>query len=527
MRALALVAIAFLIPAGLASAANRASFMLLDAEDSAYAISADAQVAVGIGPGAEAVLWTAGATGTGLGYLPGGTASTATAANIDGSVVVGWGTYLTTTAAGDFFNNRAFRWTLAGGMVELGMPPSGINATAEDVSADGWTVVGSVQTDCDYQAFRWTSDVGMALLDPVGCVASLAYGISADGSRIVGARYGGENPEAFLWTADGGMVGLGYLPADGASIYPGEENSVAQDISADGSVVVGISTAALDGPPYSRSREAFRWTAAGGMAGLGFLPGNSYSNAKAVSANGSVVVGWALGSAVPGGSYLSNQKAFIWTEEGGLRPLYDELLANGATGLDGWDLISAQGVSADGLWIVGQALSSLGQSQGFLAYIDPPDLTPDPFFFPAQVDVLRSSVVTSAPARITGITGAAPVWVDGGQYSVGCGAVYTSAPGTVSNGDVVCVRQTSAASGSTTTITTLTIGRVTATPVSATFWSTTAAVPDSGGGGALDGLSLLALGLVHKCALRARSKARVTAAGPKQETRRSSLPRAM
>jgi hypothetical protein len=64
--------------------------------------------------------------------------------------------------------------------------------------------------------------------------------------------------------------------------------------------------------------------------------------------------------------------------------------------------------------------------------------------------------------------------------------------------------------------------------VSATFWSTTAAVPASGGGGgALDGLSLLALGLVHKCALRARSKARVTAAGPKQETRRSSLPGAM
>ena len=56
--------------------------------------------------------------------------------------------------------------------------------------------------------------------------------------------------------------------------------------SADGSVVVGWGSSAL-------GREAFRWSAAEGMVGLGLLPGGDRSRAYGVSADGSIIVGTA------------------------------------------------------------------------------------------------------------------------------------------------------------------------------------------------------------------------------------------
>lgn len=74
------------------------------------------------------------------------------------------------------------------------------------------------------------------------------------------------------------MVGLGALP--GATF-----GSEAFGISADGSVIVGRSDSAA-------GRQAFRWTAAGGMLGLGDLSGGTFESlARSISADGSVVVG--------------------------------------------------------------------------------------------------------------------------------------------------------------------------------------------------------------------------------------------
>src|SRR5262245_47092881 len=80
------------------------------------------------------------------------------------------------------------------------------------------------------------------------------------------------------------FVRLGDLPGGGLS-------SFATGVSADGSVVVGSSSSATSGPNPD-DREAFRWTAATGMVGLGFLPGGTFSDSGAfgVSADGSVVV---------------------------------------------------------------------------------------------------------------------------------------------------------------------------------------------------------------------------------------------
>ena len=82
------------------------------------------------------------------------------------------------------------------------------------------------------------------------------------------------------------------------------------------------------------------------MVGLGDLPGGRFgSAAKAVSADGSVVVG--------GSGSDSGDEAFRWTEAGGMRNLKEMLADDFRRDLTGWSLSGATGVSADGVTIVG------------------------------------------------------------------------------------------------------------------------------------------------------------------------------
>jgi probable HAF family extracellular repeat protein len=146
-----------------------------------------------------------------------------------------------------------------------------------------------------------------------------ANGVNADGTVVVGASTGqgtggnGEPSQAFRWTAAGGMVGLGFLP--------GDNFSYATAVNADGAVVVGES---VNANTNLSAGHAFRWTAAGGMVGLGFLPGyNLSSDATGVNANGDIVVG-------VGESASGLFQAFRWTAESGmvgLGGLYSEALA--------------------------------------------------------------------------------------------------------------------------------------------------------------------------------------------------------
>ncbi|HVP28588.1 MAG TPA: PEP-CTERM sorting domain-containing protein [Myxococcota bacterium] len=143
--------------------------------------------------------------------------------------------------------------------------------------------------------------------------------VSADGSTVVGVSvtdHPNLGEEAFRWTASGGMVGLGFLPEENASYANG--------VSADGSVVVGNTGLSFG--------EAFRWTASGGMVGLGFLPGGVDSQAYGISADASVVVG------------ASGGQAFRWTASSGMVGL--GTLPRGTAS-------NAYGVSADGSVVVG------------------------------------------------------------------------------------------------------------------------------------------------------------------------------
>jgi probable HAF family extracellular repeat protein len=145
------------------------------------------------------------------------------------------------------------------------------------------------------------------------------------------------------------MLGLGDLPG-GALV------SLASAISADGSVIVGGSQSNL-------CSEAFRWED-GVMAGLGVLPGDDASGAAAVSGDGSVIVGSSVSRFSP-----SLPQIFIWNEADGMRSLPGLLVGNLGLDLTGWTLISAVGISDDGLTIVGNGINPDGASEGWIAML--------------------------------------------------------------------------------------------------------------------------------------------------------------
>ena len=302
-----------------------------------------------------------------LGTL-GGNNSEAHAVSSDGSVVVGASAYDSNGQP------HAFKWTLASGMQDLGTL-GGDWSEATDVSADGLVIVGwSYDTNGIYRAFKWTAAAGMQDLGTGDY--SKAKGVSTDGLVIIVNI----SPVAYRWTLSGGLEDLGNL---------GGTSTGANDISADGSVIVGYSNIA-SGDPY-----AFRWDQGSGIVNIGAY----YSFADGVSGDGSTVTGFETGSA---GLY----RAFKWTQSGGfefniagnfsegfavsgdgsiivgynaggafrlstaggleeLNLVYSSLLTPGS------DLSIAHDISSNGQYIVGEGLNgATGQYEGYLLAVN-------------------------------------------------------------------------------------------------------------------------------------------------------------
>jgi len=331
----------------------------------ATAVSADGLVVVGASDGAageEAVRWTEAGGLQGLGDLSGGEhLSFAAGTSADGAVVVGTG------AGSDA--SLATRWTPGSGMVALDAFSCSLcpdTAAARGVSRDGGTAVGagarrSFLGSLVFEAARWSggSLSGLGHL-PGGGEASGARGVSQDGSVIVGESDSGDGVRAFVWTPSAGMQAL----PDGD---PSWMSSSATAVSADGSVVVGF--AATD-PASPALRQAIRWSGAGYgvVEELGFLPGGDTSRALAVSGDGALVAGTARGA---GG----DDAAFLWDAASGMRSLREVLLDDYGVDAGAWELLEARGVSdlnaAGESVVVGVGTGPSGDPEGFVAVLSP------------------------------------------------------------------------------------------------------------------------------------------------------------
>ena len=331
--------------------------------------------------------------------------SYAAAVSADGRVVVGTGRNAQGTVA--------LHWTEQGGITEIppAHPEKRYRSTAQDVSSDGRTVVGESSSAESFrgvnmpQGYVWTAESGIRLLGSLPGVfpSSAARAISGDGT-IVGGQvsakvHGVGGGFGFAWTQSEGLnilpasstivprdvrgissdgtaaVGVGFeYTEDGPlrfsngkrgrrtafqafntgelqamGVLPGHLSSMAMDVSHQGRYVVGSSE-------KKGGAEAYIWDAARGIRGLGHLQRHEVSFANGISDDGRIVVGV---------SGKEDRRAFIWTQDTGMRDL-QSLAVDAGLDLNDWVLKVASDVSADGRTIVGSGTNPQGKREGWI-----------------------------------------------------------------------------------------------------------------------------------------------------------------
>lgn len=215
----------------------------------ASGVSANGSVIVGAGYPAnnDFVAWrwdngTMSALGT---FDASNPRSAAMGVSADGEVVVG----SSNGKVGAGENTRAFRWTQADGLVDLGDLPGGtVYASAVASSGNGLVAVGSSSSADSgvnaLEACRWVIGKPVQPLGdlPGGSFASDALATNHDGSVVVGRSVvdAEDIEEAFLWDESFGMQRLANLAATAGINLGDAVLRQATGVSADGKVVVGI-----------------------------------------------------------------------------------------------------------------------------------------------------------------------------------------------------------------------------------------------------------------------------------------------
>jgi uncharacterized membrane protein len=171
------------------------------------------------------------------------------------------------------------------------------------ISDDGKTIVGSIPGVSRNKPASWTRETGFVALESLSVPVDqgMATAASSDGSVIVGQANLPTNGGAFRWTATEGLVGLGL-----------GDVSVAQDVSANGLVIVGR----MHGPETEPLMHVFRWTTSAGV-----------EDVATFGAGGEVTATNGDATAIVGGFSATSGSAFVpylWTLNPGLVPLGSE-----------------------------------------------------------------------------------------------------------------------------------------------------------------------------------------------------------
>jgi probable HAF family extracellular repeat protein len=311
-----------------------------DTSSAAGAVSSDGLVVTGrcTPEGSQRVFrWTQAG---GMVNLNGPNLAMGVGASADGSVLV----CNSATLGGD---SVAHRWTNATGFVPLpGLTTSSPGPRVFAVTADGETAVGESNTPLVSTAVVWTSSGVVPLSNEPGFSSFSARGVSADGLVVVGGGSSGPlGAVAFKWSQTSGMGVLQDLT--GGSTF-----ARANAVSGDGLTIAGFGST-------DDGQEAAYWTGSFPTS-LGDLPGGAVdSSALAISASGKVIVGYATTDL--------GQEAFVWDQDKGMRGLKQALESAGVTSLTGWTLTRAVGISASGEIIVGYGINPDGRTEAWLA----------------------------------------------------------------------------------------------------------------------------------------------------------------
>ena len=239
----------------------------------------------------------------GLGYLNTGSWSIGFGVSPDGNTIVGRSLSDSTNG-----NPQAFYWTEAGGMVGLGYLPGGTNnSAAEDASQNAAYITGhGFDANGNPIAFRWHESSGITALGTLsGGDRSSGKAISDNGQIIAGNGSSANGNEGWHWDANtNSMTAIGDLPGD--PFY-----SVAEALSGDGTTIVGYGRESFFGT------RAIRWSQGSGIVNMGVLPGYIASIAYAVSQDGSVIAGRCTDTTSTGQVF----EAWRWTAAGGMQGL--------------------------------------------------------------------------------------------------------------------------------------------------------------------------------------------------------------
>ncbi|MCA9138916.1 MAG: hypothetical protein KDB00_19225 [Planctomycetales bacterium] len=289
------------------------------------------------------------------------------------------------------------------GFITLGDLAGGtFSSRATAITPDGNYVIGysSVSSRGDH-AFRWAATTGMVDLGEIPGFGSLgqnikARAVSADGSIIVGESSAGTIPgtQAFRWTESDGMVGLGDLVETTAGPFS-RMRSFAYTISGDGSLIAGDSR-----HPVSGSTTPMQYTRADGMTGIELSVSNPANGANTVygsTFDGSVLVG-SINSVTSG----KLNEAFRWTATGGIERLGF---------VDTGNISQAHAVTPDGAVIVGTARDPLQLHAFRWTDADGFDLLNDGTVF-------QASGALAVSASGTTIVGTAHTFVSGGPNAM-------------------------------------------------------------------------------------------------------------